>query len=300
MTHQTQPTVKTVPIEQINILNPRVRNQKIFQNIVKSIEKVGLKRPITLRKGSSTSDKAYDLICGQGRMEAFIQLGRSAIPALVVDADEEQALIMSLVENLARRQHRTMDLLQGVEILRGKGYSHKIIASKTGLSVEYIKDVALLLEKGEQRLLVAVENGTMPISVAVEIATASSDDVQKALHDAYDKNLLRGKKLIEAKRLIDLRQRFGKAVHQRPSKSSSEKVTARQVLRLYENEVRRKRQLAQKASNTENSMIFITEAMRHLLKDTAFTNLLESEAMTAMPKPLAELCQGKQPALQGV
>ncbi len=93
-----------------------MRNQKIFRSIVENIGNVGLKRPITVREGSAVQDKDYDLICGQGRMEAFIQMGKKTIPAIVVDATEEEALIMSLVENLARRQHRTMDLLQAVEI----------------------------------------------------------------------------------------------------------------------------------------------------------------------------------------
>jgi len=38
--------VKTIPIDQIRFLNPRVRNRRNFQEIVQSIANVGLKRPI--------------------------------------------------------------------------------------------------------------------------------------------------------------------------------------------------------------------------------------------------------------
>ncbi len=44
-----EPPIKTIAINQINILNPRVRNQKIFESIVKNIKDVGLKRPIGLQ-----------------------------------------------------------------------------------------------------------------------------------------------------------------------------------------------------------------------------------------------------------
>ena len=126
------PEIKMIPIDKIHILNPRVRNQKLFQAIAKNIADVGLKRPITVRLGSQVSGKDYDLVCGQGRMEAFQQAGKKQIPAIVINASEEEALVMSLVENLARRMHRSVDVLQGVEILKRQGYDVKTISQKTG------------------------------------------------------------------------------------------------------------------------------------------------------------------------
>jgi ParB family chromosome partitioning protein len=150
--------VKNIPIDQIRILNPRVRNRRNFQEIVQSIANVGLKRPITVSPRKCEADSAgYDLVCGQGRIEAFVQLGQSEIPAIVIDAEESDCLVMSLVENCARRQHRAIDLLQDISTLRGRGYSDREIAPKIGVSVEYIHMIGILLEKGEERLLTAVE-----------------------------------------------------------------------------------------------------------------------------------------------
>src|SRR3954465_3179922 len=105
---QTPPEARkleTIQIDKIRVLNPRVRNQRNFDEIVKSIAQVGLKRPITVSPRTSDADSfEYDLVCGQGRIEAFIQLGQSKIPALMIDAEESDCLIMSLVENCARRQ----------------------------------------------------------------------------------------------------------------------------------------------------------------------------------------------------
>ncbi|MGE3769470.1 MAG: hypothetical protein AB7G06_00770 [Bdellovibrionales bacterium] len=40
--------IKLIPIEKVNILNPRVRNQKVFHDIATNMTQVGLKRPITV------------------------------------------------------------------------------------------------------------------------------------------------------------------------------------------------------------------------------------------------------------
>jgi ParB family transcriptional regulator, chromosome partitioning protein len=45
----------------------------------------------------------YNLVCGQGRIEAFPALNQLTIPANVIDASREDPYLMNLVENIARR-----------------------------------------------------------------------------------------------------------------------------------------------------------------------------------------------------
>ena len=141
-----QPKIEMIALEDIYVLNPRIRNRKVFSGIIDNIVKVGLKRPITITLSQSNSSKKYDLVCGQGRMEAFKACGQTHIPAIIIEATEEEALIMSLVENLARRQHHSLDLLQGIEILKKQGYDGKEIAEKTGLGYDYINDILNLMD----------------------------------------------------------------------------------------------------------------------------------------------------------
>ena len=288
--------VKMIAIDRINILNPRTRNQKIFHDIASNITQVGLKRPITVTTcRSGAPDKDYDLICGQGRIEAFMTCGQTHIPALIVDASEEQSLIMSLVENLARRQHRAMDLLQGVEILQAKGYDGHAIAAKTGLTFEYVRGILNLMGRGEERLLAAVESGQMPISLAIKVAESPDSD-QRALHEAYETKQLRGKRLIIAKRLIERRKRWGKGFAGTRSNhrgGDDKALSARDVLKVYQREVDRKRILTRKADMVHNRLLFITEALRQLLDDDNFSNLLRAEGLTTLPKPLAVLMDEK-------
>ena len=101
--------VVMIPVDRITVLNPRSREKRRFQEIVENIGRVGLKRPITVRRvPSKDGQEAYGVVCGEGRLRACIELGQTEIPAVVVDASEQDCLVMGLVENCARRQHRPM------------------------------------------------------------------------------------------------------------------------------------------------------------------------------------------------
>jgi ParB family chromosome partitioning protein len=112
--NEKAPDVQMIPIEQINVLNPRSRNKLVFQGIVSNISNIGLKKPITVALRSQPIDgKAYDLVCGEGRLNAYIALGQMEIPAIVIKATREECFLMSLVENVARRMHSPVELLRG-------------------------------------------------------------------------------------------------------------------------------------------------------------------------------------------
>src|SRR3954469_13299872 len=200
--------VKAIPIAAIAVLNPRFRNKKIFQELVTSIAHLGLKKPITVAARQDGS--GYDLVCGQGRHEAFLALGESEIPAVVIDASHEDCFVMSLVENLARRQHSPLELMRRIGDLRKRGYTIPQIASKTDFSDEYVYAICYLLEHAEQRLLAAVERGLIPPTVAMEIARAKDGDVQQALAEAYERKAIPGRQVLAIRRIIEQRAVSGK------------------------------------------------------------------------------------------
>src|SRR2546427_6694424 len=137
------PTIQMIPINQIKILNPRSRNKIVFQSIVSNISNVGLKRPITVARRQDVSEgKYYDLVCGQGRLEAFIALGQTEIPAIVKEATKEECYLMSLAENLARRNHNPVELLREVSNLRSRGYTPVQIARKLDMAKSYVLGVS--------------------------------------------------------------------------------------------------------------------------------------------------------------
>ena len=282
--------MRMVPIDRIDVLNPRERNKAAFDEIVGNIKAIGLKKPITVtpRPGPDGSER-FLLVCGEGRMKAFRSLGEQSIPALVVTVSDENAFIMSLSENVARRQHRPLELLAGIEQLRDQGYDKKTIAKKTGLSYEYVNGMLLLLKNGEERLLVAVQTGRIPLSAALNIVGAGDDQkaVQTALQEAYEAGNLRGKRLIQARRVIERRQSLGPTVARRATRKLQD-VTTSSLVRTYQREVDRQKLMVKKAAIAQQRLLFVVSALRQLLADENFTTLLRAEGLDSLPKYLAD------------
>ena len=277
-----------IPIDRITVVNPRLRNKKVFKGIVENIAEVGLKRPITVTSRHGEDGPLYDLVCGQGRLEAFRQLGQLEVPALIVTADQEDCFVASLVENCARRQHQAVDLLQDILGMRGRGYSDNEIAAMTGLSANYVYIVGRLLERGERRLVAAVEAGYLPISVALEICEADDQGVQAALHKAYEENLLRGRALIAARRLVEVRKRSGKAAKLNRLVGKDAATTPEGLVKAFQEDTERKRMMIRKTEATRNRLVFIVEALSQLSNDETFVAILEDEGLATIPARLAD------------
>src|SRR4051812_36511560 len=100
MSVRYDPRIRMIPVRQIAVLNPRGRGRKKFAQIVGNIAKLGLKKPVTVSPAEPKDGEArYNLVCGQGRLEAYLALGQEEIPALVVEGTREELLLIGLAEN---------------------------------------------------------------------------------------------------------------------------------------------------------------------------------------------------------
>lgn len=290
-------TIEMIPVDAIHVLNPRARNRRQHRDIVENISTIGLKRPITVSRRKTENGVRYDLVCGEGRLEAFRMLGETEIPAVVMDVEEAECLVMSLVENIARRPHRPIDLMTEIGNLANRGYNDAEIAEKIGCSRSWVNHVVTLLERGEERLVAAVEAGLIPVAMATEIAHAESEEAQTILMEAYESGKIRGKKLASVRRLLDLRLRKRKGVSDKGlgRRSHSKRLTAADLLRVYQREADKQRLLARKADFAQARLLFIVEAMKDLLADDGFTTLLRAEGLATMPQALAARIEGEIP-----
>ena len=288
MTNDAPETVTLVPIERIEILNSRDRNMKIFEEIVENIRAIGLKKPITVTERSGADgEPAYLLVCGEGRLNAFRLLGETHIPALVVDVTDEDAFIMSLAENIARRGQRPLEILADIELLLVHECTIDDIIQRTGLSQKYVRDIVFLLEKGEERLIGAVQNGTIPLTTALEIARAKHDDgdLGDMLEEAYKTGQLKGHQIVEAKRLIARRREKGpKTGGERPKLPTS----AHSLVKTYQHEVARQHKLMLKADHARQQLLLVIQALKQLFADEHFVTLLRAEGLDTLPKYLAD------------
>ena len=284
--------VQMIPVEQITVLNPRSRNKRIFNELVASIQRLGLKKPITVAERQGQT--GFDLVCGQGRLEAFIALGQREIAAVVIAASQEDCFVMSLVENLARRQHSALDLMREIGALRKRGYAIAQVAAKTDFSEEYVSAICYLLDHGESRLLTAVDRGVIPATIAMEIARAGDSDVQAALTEAYERKALPGNQFLAIRRIIEQRRATGKALGRGGSDTSRnrKRVSADSLVRSYRKETQRQKLLIKRANLSQTRLLFVVNALRRLLADENFVTLLRAEGMQTLPRPLVERLNG--------
>lgn len=287
MLPDTPDSVTMVPIDRIEVLNSRDRNMKVFEEIVENIRTIGLKKPITVtERDGADGTPAFLLVCGEGRLNAFRLLGETHIPALVIAVSDEDAFIMSLAENIARRGHRPLEILADIELLLARDYTIDDIIQRTGLSQKYVRDIVFLLEKGEERLIEAVQNNTIPLTAALEIARAKNDDgdLGDMLEEAYKTGQLKGHQLTDAKRLMEKRRDKGPKSAARPKLPNS----AHSLVKTYQKEVARQHKMVLKAEHAHQQLLLVVQGLKALFADENFVTLLRAEGLDTLPKYLAD------------
>jgi len=279
--------VQMISIDAIQIVNPRSRGQGKFKQIVDNIAQLGLKKPVVVRKVSSRDGKAkYELVCGQGRIEAYQALGESQVPALVVEVSRDELMLMSLAENMARRRYTALELAKEIGSLHKRKHSFAEIARKTGLDPAYVRGICRLLKNGEERLIKGVEDGHIPLTIAITIASTKDQDIQTVLADAYESKALQGKQLLKARRLIESRRIHGKACRGRRSGRTSD--SAENLIQIYKRETNKQQHIVKKAKVTETRLLFVVNALKSMLRRPAFVELLEKQKLDSMPQNLAD------------
>jgi len=279
-----------IPVQAIRVANPRVRERRKFEQIVRSIAEQGLKRPITVTETKPGPDgqPAYDLVCGQGRLEAFISLGQSEIPAFVRRMSKTDGLVASLVENIARRRVRALDQIRMIQWMHSQGNSLDEISRKTGLSAQYLEGILKLLDHGEERILDAVLLGRLPITIAIQIAGVDDEAAQRMLVEAYERKAMKQATLSIFRRLLDQRKAFGKTYTNDARLRARRRTTADGLILAYKQETQRQKLMVRKARACESRLLSLGAAFRALLADEDFTTLLRAEDLDTLPKFLVE------------
>jgi len=284
---QVAADIEMIPVESIRVLNPRSRNRRKYQEIVTNISEVGLKKPITVcpRKGGG-----YDLVCGQGRLEACRQLGQTMVPAIIRDVSSEDALLMSLVENIARRKPTTMEAVRQLALLRERGYREPEIARKIGIAESHVYECLHLYDHGEERLLAAVDAGRIAVLTAAIIARSKHGQVQEALLEAFEQGKIGHRELTRARLIADSRKLFGRV--RAPGKRAAP-LTGEAIVRAFQRERQKQRQALKKAQLCESRLLFVVNALKMLFGNEHFVTLLRAEGLESLPEFLAEKIKEK-------
>ncbi len=127
---------------------PRTRFPKeSLHELAESIKAQGIIEPILTRM----RDGKYELIAGERRLRAAKMAGITAIPAIVKDFTDEQALEISLIENLQREDLNAMDEAEGYSRLASEfGLTQEDIAGRVGKDRSTVTNMIRLLSLPKQ------------------------------------------------------------------------------------------------------------------------------------------------------
>jgi len=141
------PELAELAVEQIhpNPRQPRRRFEpEAGSGLAKSIETQGLLQPVVVRPRPAGG---YELIAGERRWRAAKEAGVDKVPALVREADDQQSLLLSLVENVAREQLSPVEEARAYAILVDEfGLGVGEIADRVGRSTPSVSNRLRLLE----------------------------------------------------------------------------------------------------------------------------------------------------------
>jgi hypothetical protein len=109
--------VRQIPL--VQICPGKAQPRKNFSNeelleLARSIQENGVLQPLTVRKAGLAG---FELIAGERRLRAAALAGSEKVPCLVIDCDDQQAAIYSLLENLQRVDLDPFEEAEGIEKL---------------------------------------------------------------------------------------------------------------------------------------------------------------------------------------
>jgi len=146
-------------------------NQQALQELADSISEQGVMQPILVR---ALGEDSYEIVAGERRWRAAQLAGISAVPVLIRDLSDQQALAIALIENIQRENLNAMEEARGLVRLQEEfNYSQQQVAKAVGKSRSAVanlmrlttlrQDVATMLERGDLemghgRALLALED----------------------------------------------------------------------------------------------------------------------------------------------
>lgn len=158
--------------------NPRKHYpEEAIQELADSISLHGVIQPITLRK----VEDGYQIVCGERRFRAAKMAGLTSIGAIVRPYTEEQAIEITIIENLQRKDISPMEEATSFLLLmKEHHYTVEDLIKRFGKSDKYIRgrlQLSYLIDEVAQLL----NEASITISIAMIVASYSPE-IQKEVY----------------------------------------------------------------------------------------------------------------------
>ena len=133
-------------------------DETLMAELTASVKAAGVVQPIVVRELGSGR---YQLIMGERRWRASQAAGRTTIPAIVRQVSDEQAMEMTIIENLQRADLNPMEQARAYDRLgREFAMTHEQMANRTGKDRTSVANFLRLLKLPEQ-VQMGIEAGAL-------------------------------------------------------------------------------------------------------------------------------------------
>jgi ParB family chromosome partitioning protein len=140
---------RRVPIEFVraNPRNPRRSfSEGDLEELAASIRERGIIQPIVVRAVRGAND-AYEIIAGERRWRAGQLAGLHDVPVVIVEATDEEALEIAIIENVQRSDLNPLEEAMGYQALASEfKHSQDAIAQIVGKSRSHVANMLRLLK----------------------------------------------------------------------------------------------------------------------------------------------------------
>lgn len=157
-------------------------------DLVASIREKGVLEPILVRllppADPAAEERAprYSIVAGERRYRAALEAGLYEIPAIELEVTEQEALEITLIENLQRRDLSPFEEAEGYRALGElHGYTQEKIAHAVGRSRSLVAETLALLQIPAGLRKHALDLGIRSRSLLLEIAKLGDPAKMKAL-----------------------------------------------------------------------------------------------------------------------
>jgi ParB family transcriptional regulator, chromosome partitioning protein len=188
---QAVASAQEIPVDSIdpNPYQTRRRiNEAALEELAESIRASGVVQPVVLRPAANGR---FQLVAGERRWHASKRAGKTTIPAVVRQISNEQAMEITIIENLQREDLNPVEQARAFERLsREFGLTQEQIATRTGKDRASIANFIRLLKLPED-VQNALEAGAMSFGHGkVLLALAGfPEHMERAAREIIEKQL---------------------------------------------------------------------------------------------------------------
>lgn len=142
------PIGRLIPIDQIDP-NPDQPRQVMgdLSELMASIAEKGILEPLVVRHRG----ERFQIIAGERRYQAAIQVGLRELPVVIREVDESEMLELALIENLQRKDLTPFEEAEALQGLADRcGYTHEDLARRLGKSRTSVTESLSLTQMPEE------------------------------------------------------------------------------------------------------------------------------------------------------